>query len=132
MSELENVVLIDMGQAKRCLASARLLLADDDFLGATNRLYYCAFHCVRALLSNDNVNFKKHSGVISYFRREYIKTGKLNVQLSEIIGDLFDDRMGSDYDTAYYTDRETIEADIERAEYFYEEINNFLANAGKI
>jgi len=132
MLEFENLMLINMEQAKRCLASARLLLADDDFLGATNRLYYCVFYCTRALLSNDNVDFKKHSGVISYFRREYIKTGKLNTQLSEIIGDLFDDRMGSDYDTAYFTDRETIESDIERAEYFFEEINRFLANAGKI
>lgn len=40
---------------------------------ANNRAYYSIFHAMRAILALDEVDFKKHSGVIAYFRENYIK-----------------------------------------------------------
>ena len=53
------------------------LLRDDDCKGAANRSYYAIFHAMRAVLALDGIDMKRHSGVMSEFRRLYIKTGIL-------------------------------------------------------
>lgn len=88
-------------QAKRSIASAKLLVNDGDFEGAANRTYYAVFHGMRSVLALAQKDFSKHSGVISYFRREYIKTGIFPVEASTIIGEAFDIRSDSDYDDEY-------------------------------
>jgi uncharacterized protein (UPF0332 family) len=60
-----------MEHAGRCLASANILFKDGDYAGTINRLYYCVFHSVRALLSNDSVAFKEAKiGNANYFMRK--------------------------------------------------------------
>jgi len=54
---------------------------------ANNRAYYAIFHAMRAVLALDGADFKKHSGVIAYFRQNYIKSGIFDSSLSEIIND---------------------------------------------
>lgn len=88
-------------QAKRSLASAKILIDNGDFEGAANRTYYAVFHALRSVLALDKKDFSKHAGVISYFRREYIKRGIFPVEASVIIGDAFDIRSDSDYDDYY-------------------------------
>lgn len=51
--------------AKRCIKSAKVLAADDDYKGAANRSYYAIFHCMRSVLAMEGVDFSKHSGVRS-------------------------------------------------------------------
>lgn len=95
-------------QAKRSLASAKLLIENADFEGAANRTYYAVFHALRSVLALDEKDFSKHAGVISYFRREYIKSGIFPVEASIIIGDAFDIRSDSDYDDYYEVTEEEI------------------------
>jgi len=54
--------------------AAKLLLDDGKYKDAANRTYYAMFHAVRAILALDGVDLKKHSGIISYFRQQYIAT----------------------------------------------------------
>ena len=84
--------------AEECLRAAQSLLDTGDFKGAANRAYYAIFHAMRAVLAYDEIDMKHHSGIISAFRRQYIKTGVFGVRLSEIISELYDLRTGSDYD----------------------------------
>ena len=42
-----------------------------------HRSYYAIFHAMRAVLALDGIDMKRHSGVMSEFRRLYIKTGIL-------------------------------------------------------
>lgn len=56
---------------------------------------------MRAVLALDGVDMKHHSGVISEFRRRYIKTNEVDVNLSKIISRLSEMRTGSDYDDFY-------------------------------
>lgn len=42
------------------------------------RSYYGMFMAVRALLAKDGIDYSKHAGVISYFQKEYIKTGQFD------------------------------------------------------
>ena len=83
--------------AKECLRDAKLLLAGESYRSAANRAYYAIFHAMRAVLALDGVDMKHHSGIISKFRKRYIKTGVFDASLSGLISELSDVREGSDY-----------------------------------
>lgn len=114
-----------MEQAKRCIKSAKMLAEDGDYKGAANRSYYAMFHCMRSVLVLEGVDFSKHSGVLAYFRKQYIKTGVFDVELSDVIGEAFDIRNDSDYDDYYVISKKDVEEQIENAEKFYHVIEEF-------
>ena len=64
-----------LGTAKQCIISAKALIEISDYKGAANRSYYAVFHCMRSVLALYSIDFSKHSAVVAYFRKEYIKTG---------------------------------------------------------
>jgi len=113
-------------QAKQCLKSAITLIDSNDYKGAANRSYYAVFHAMRSVLALQNVDFGKHSAVISYFRKEYIKTGVFVVELSDIIENLFTVRNKCDYDDFYVVSKEDVMNQLNSAEYFLEEVNKYL------
>ena len=55
------------------------------YRSAANRAYYAIFHAMRAVLALDGVDMKHHSGIISEFRKRYIKTGVFDASLSGLI-----------------------------------------------
>ena len=59
--------------AIECLSAARNLLETENYKSAANRSYYAVFHAMRAVLAFDEIDMKHHSGIISEFRRRYIK-----------------------------------------------------------
>ena len=122
----EDYAKYRLEKAERCIRTAELDLSDDDYEGAANRSYYGIYHSVRAILALDGVDFKRHSGVISYFRREYIKTGVFDKELSVIIGDAFEARGGSDYDDFYAISKERVKEQIENAKRFYAIIYKYI------
>ena len=108
------------------LVVAADLIADDHFKDSVNRSYYAIFSATRALLSERYVDFKKHSAVISYFRREYIKTGLLDVKFSSYIGDAFRARQYSDYEDFIIVSREQAEEQYQHAVEFVEAVKKYL------
>lgn len=123
LKELSNYRL---EQAERCIKSAKVLVGDEDYKGAANRAYYAIFHCMRSVLALEGVDFSKHSGVSSYFRKQYIKTGIFDVELSDIVGEAFGIRNDSDYDDYYMISKEEINGQIADAEKFYSMIEKYL------
>lgn len=115
-----------LAQAKQCIISAEKLYEIEDYKGAANRSYYSVFHSIRSVLALEKVDLKKHSAVISYFRKTYIKTGIFDVKLSDIISEAFDIRSDSDYDDFYIVSKKDIEEQIENVKYFYNEIEKYL------
>ena len=129
MQQNKNLAKIRMEQAERCLKSAKTLLADEDCKDAANRSYYCVFHSIRSVLALDGVDFKSHSAIIAYFRKEYIKTKIIDISLSTIISDIFQARTDSDYEDYYVISKSKVEEQIENAEFFLRQIEVYLKNA---
>ena len=90
------------------------------------RSYYAIFTAVRAVLAYDKVVFSKHSGVISYFQKEYIKTGKFDVKYSKYLQSAFQIRNSCDYDDFFIASKQDAEEQYSRAVEFYEEICSYL------
>lgn len=113
-------------QAQQCIVSAEALRDIGDFKGAANRSYYAIFHAMRSVLALQAKDFAKHSGVISYFRKEYIKTGIFSVEISDIITEAFNVRSDCDYDDYYLIDKKEVNEQISNARLFYDQIAAFL------
>jgi uncharacterized protein (UPF0332 family) len=74
-----------LNNAKTLLNTARSLLDLDDYKSVANRSYYAVFSAMRSCLSILGKDYKKHSSVISEFRLSFVKTGRLDNNLSDII-----------------------------------------------
>ena len=94
---------------------------------AANRSYYAIFHAARAILALDGQDYKNHSGVISNFQKDYIKTGIFDKKMSNIIKSAFDMRTDSDYEDFYVVPEEDVTKQVEEAEYFVCKIEEYLA-----
>ena len=85
-------------RAGEMLKTARRDLDAGDYASANNRAYYCVFHAMRATLALTGEDYKKHSGVISRFSEQYLKTKLLPPELSRIISMASIIRNRSDYE----------------------------------
>ena len=84
-------------KAKDDLEVSKLTLDKKKFSQSINRSYYSMFHAVRALLALDGFDSKRHSGVISYFAENFIKTGKIEPEYSKMLTGAFRIRNFCDY-----------------------------------
>lgn len=80
------------------------------------------------VLRVDETDFKKHSGVIQYFQREYVKTGIFDAVYSDIIMDASEIRNASDYDDFYPASREEASSQIDGAVKFTEAVEKYIAD----
>ena len=113
-------------RAKQCLESAELLFKVNDYGGAVNRSYYAIFHGMRTLLALECKDCAKHSGVISYFSKTYIKQGVFPVEVSDIIGEAFDIRNVGDYSDLLFVSKEEAKEQIANAYRFLKYIDEYL------
>ena len=70
------------------LDTAKGLLRNGKFKASVNRSYYAIFHALRSVTALDQFDSSKHSGVIAFFNRTYVKEGIFDVET------LFDEKMG--------------------------------------
>lgn len=117
-----------LDKANNCLQAAKALLGLELYEDAVNRSYYCIFHSIRSLLALDGVEFKRHSGNVSYFREKYIKTGIFDKSLSEIIGEAFTVRSESDYGDFTVISKQDVTAQVSNAELFYNAVKTYLSH----
>lgn len=124
--ELKALSTARLANSKDCLLAAKQLYDWGNFKSAANRSYYAIFHAMRAVLAFNEIDMKHHSGIISEFRRLYIKTGIFPTELSKIISELFDTRTESDYDDFFVISKEEVGEQIASAEMFISVIKNYL------
>lgn len=115
-----------LDRAREMIQDARQLSAAGSFKSGNNRAYYAIFHAMRAVLALEEVDFKKHSGVIQFFQREYIKTGIFDKSYSKIIVSASEIRNASDYDDFYLASKEETEEQIDGAEKFCRAVETYL------
>lgn len=121
-----DISKVRLEHAKECLQDAKLLLAGESYRSAANRTYYAVFHAMRAVLALDGVDMKHHSGIISEFRRRYIKTGIFDVRLSELISELSTMREGSDYNDFFIVSKAETAEQVASAEIFLNAVETYL------
>jgi uncharacterized protein (UPF0332 family) len=115
-----------LGQANDCLKAAKNNLESELYKDALNRSYYCIFHSIRAVLALGHFDSKKHSGVISEFHKNYVKTGKFDKRFSVVIRQSFQIRNRSDYEDFYIVVKEDVVQQIANATDFMEATSEYI------
>ena len=114
--------------AEKCLKEANILLKTENFMGAANRSYYAVFHAMRSVLALDGIDRKHHSGIISEFRRLYVKTGIFQAEYSEIIDRQSFYRTNSDYNDFFIISKKEVVEQVADADRFLIAIRDYLKN----
>ena len=116
------------GNALEDLDAAKSLLEEKKFRQSVNRSYYAIFHALRSVTALDRFDSKKHSGIIAYFNRTYVKTGIFDKEVSQIIDSAFRLREKADYQDFYAVSAEQAGLQIEKAEKIIKTIRPYLEN----
>jgi uncharacterized protein (UPF0332 family) len=98
---------------------------------SANRAYYSVYHAIRAVLALDDIERKKHSGNISYFREHYIATNIFDRAYSETIKNAETLRNEADYDDMKTISAEDVQDVIEKAKSFYYAVKEHIENRHK-
>ena len=115
-----------MERAKEMLSAAKDNLEIGQYRTSLNRSYYAIFHAMRAVNILKGFDSSKHSGVIAYFNKEYLKEGIMDKSLSMIVKNSSFLREKSDYDDFFLANKKDAENQVENAGIFLSAVENYL------
>ncbi len=128
MKEPPNVRLL-VEKGRESLGVARELLVKNHCGFSAARSYYAMFYLAEAALLHKGRQYATHSGIISGFAAEFVKTGVFPVELSRSFQRAFDLRSAGDY-SVLPVSREDAEYVLRETETFVETVSNYLRHAG--
>ena len=115
-------------RAKEMLSASENNLKMGEYKTSLNRSYYAVFHAMRSANILQGFDSSKHSGVIAYFTKEYLKTERLDRGLAIIIKESSFCREKSDYDDFYVAGRVEAEEQLKEAKYFVQQVENYVSS----
>ncbi|MCE1248824.1 MAG: HEPN domain-containing protein [Firmicutes bacterium] len=124
--ELLELARYRLEKARNDNDSSRVLFDNKMYAQSANRSYYAMFHAARGLLALNRFDSKKHSGVISYFNKNYIKTGLIQEEYGQMLVIAEKVRIKSDYDDFYIADRETAGIQLGNSTRFVKRIEEYI------
>jgi len=119
-------------QAKETFHEAEILLNQSAYRGTINRAYYAMFYSVLALLATKKLGTSKHSGVVSLFDREFVKTGLFPRELSRSLRLAFDRRQTHDYGELIEIDEQIAQETLADAKGFISTVESYLHSTGHL
>ena len=84
-SSLRELAMYRMERAFEMLIAAEDNLKIGQYKTSLNRSYYAIFHAMRAANIIKGFDSSKHSGVIAFFNKEYLKENIIDRKMSPII-----------------------------------------------
>lgn len=94
----DELIRLHIEKARETASDVRFLIDNSKFFLAVNRIYYGMFYILSALALKSQFQTSKHQQLIGWFNKNFIKTGKLEEKIGEIIHNAYDMRSKSDYD----------------------------------
>lgn len=127
---LKELAMYRIEKAKEMFLAAEGNLEIKQYKTSLNRSYYAVFHAMRALNILKGFDSSKHSGVIAFFNKEYLKSEILDRNLSVIIKNSSLLREKSDYDDFFIASRQDAENQVDKARIFIENAEEYLNKEG--
>ena len=114
-------------QAEESIDEAAFLLQGKKSPRAViNRAYYAMFYAVLALLIFEPYASSKHSGVLGYFNRRFVKPGIFPEELGRVINKAFDLRQRGDYREYEELSYELVRPFIDQSRTFVQALKDYL------
>jgi uncharacterized protein (UPF0332 family) len=128
LNKEEKKALINyrLERSNESLKAANLMMENDMYIPAMNRIYYSMFYAVQALLILNESTFSKHGQVKGFFNKEYIKTGVFPKEFGKLFNTVFEYRQKFDYVDLIIPEKELISDYISKANSFIDKISDFI------
>ena len=127
-SELRFLPQLRMERAREELENAEFNFMGGKYRVTVNRAYYAVFYAIRAANALEHFDSSKHSGVIAFFTKTFLKNGLIGnpKEMSNMIRDARRFRERGDYEDDYTVDQETAIQQLEDAKRFVSAVSRFL------
>jgi len=114
-------------QARESLEEAQFLLNGGKSLrSVVNRIYYGMFYAVLALLIYEPYASSKHTGVLAYFNKTFIKEGLLPGVLGRTLNRAFELRQRGDYREYFELTAADVEPLLTESSFFLDTVESYL------
>jgi uncharacterized protein (UPF0332 family) len=117
---IQKLIAYRLQEAKEAREEAAILLHNGKLRGATNRVYYAMFYATLAPLASKQFTASKHSGVISFFHKEFVKTGLISPETAKYLDIAFDLRNKIDYREFIVPEESVVQELLKESEKFIE------------
>ena len=128
LTEDERKALIDykLEKAKETFAEVPILIENELWRTAANRLYYACFYAVSTLLLKHKHSAHTHGGTKILFGKHFVFTNIISKEQNKLYEKLFDLRQKGDYDDWITINKDDVMPLIEPAQKFIETIENLI------
>lgn len=125
----QNLTRYRLKRARETSAKVSLLIENELWHTAVNRLYYASYYAVIALLVNKEIAATTHAGVRQMFGLHFIKTGIIDKVSGKFYSQIFNMRQNGDYEDYFdFSENDVLDL-VEPANRLITAIENLL-NAG--
>jgi uncharacterized protein (UPF0332 family) len=122
----EAEIAANLERAEASIQAAKDLAEGGYYDFVASRAYYAAFYAATAVLLCEELEFSKHSGVIAFIHREFVKTGRLDKRHGKNLNWLFELRGVGDYGATVHVSRRDAERAIRVAAEFLDAIEALI------
>lgn len=125
---LDKEILIQyrVARSQETIIEAERAINDNHLHLAANRIYYSIFYIVSALAIKNNFSTSRHSSLLGWFNREFVKKNIISQETGNIYNKAFQNRMKGDYDDLITFSKESIKENFSRMKLFVDEVKNLL------
>ena len=114
-------------QARESLEEAHYLFNGGKSLrSVANRIYYGMFYAVLALLIYEPYTSSKHSGVVAYFNKRFVKGGLFSESMGRSLNEAFELRQRGDYREYFELTRGQVEPLLDKSAQFVLSVRTYL------
>lgn len=113
-------------QAEETILDVQLLIENNRFRSAVNRIYYGMFYSLLALGLSNQFETSKHAQLIGWFNKTYINEGLLDSKYGKIINKAFNRRTKGDYDTYIEFEKDIVIEMFNEMKEFISKIKTYL------
>ncbi len=121
------LALYRLQQVAESLQEAQYLYSGEKSLrSVVNRIYYGMFYSVMALLIYEPYASSKHSGVLAYFNKHFVKGGLFSDAMGRSLNKAFELRQRGDYREYFELQKDQVEPLLDEATQFVAAVQEYL------
>ena len=129
-SSLEKKIAKTWEKCEEALREMEVLLSGRLYGGSISRAYYAMFHATCAILLTKDLEFSRHSAVISAFGHKFVRTGIIETAYHKMLTEAFEARQIAEYDIFKQIDKGFANKIADNAREFTKRIEQYLSISG--
>jgi uncharacterized protein (UPF0332 family) len=128
MTEKEEAISLKLKKADALMSEIPVLLQNQFYDTAINRIYYSCFHATKALLLTKDLTPKTHSGVVSFLHQHFVQPGLFDEKQASFFSKIMQERNEDDYSDFLIKSFDSVKDFIEPAKSYLDYVKRLIGN----